>query len=502
MYIGAMARQSPDKPAVIQGDEVISYAELDARSNQLAQLFQAWGLRVGDGIAVLIGNEPRFCEFYWAALRSGLYFTPINTHLAPSEMQYIADNCDAKVFVTSNALRDAAKQFAHQLPKATYRIITDGQLDGFMSYPHVASDMPTTPIADEREGQVMLYSSGTTGRPKGVRQALSGARAGEGMQMLAFYAQLLGILSDDRHLCVGPLYHIGPIAFSLLCHRLGTTVVLMPRFEAENTLQHIERYRITSSFMVPTHFVRLLQLPDDVRRRYDLSSLRVVIHAAAPCPLDVKRQMLEWWGNLIELYSGTEGGTTMVRPDEWLKHPGTVGRHVAGGKIWILDEQGNEVPAGQTGLVYFEATTPFEYFKDEAKTAETYRGKLFTLGDIGYLDAEGYLYLTDRQSHTIISGGVNIYPAEVEGALITHPAIADVAVIGIPEADMGEQVKAIVQLRDGFTASDELRRDIIEFCRAHIAHFKCPRSVDFVAQLPRSPAGKLLKRELKARYWQ
>jgi acyl-coenzyme A synthetase/AMP-(fatty) acid ligase len=254
--------------------------------------------------------------------------------------------------------------------------------------------------------------------------------------------------------------------------------------------------------MVPTHFVRLLQLPDDVRRRYDLSSLRVVIHAAAPCPLDVKRQMLEWWGNLIELYSGTEGGTTMVRPDEWLKHPGTVGRHVAGGKIWILDEQGNEAPAGQTGLVYFEATTPFEYFKDAEKTAETYRGKLFTLGDIGYLDAEGYLYLTDRQSHTIISGGVNIYPAEVEGALITHPAIADVAVIGIPEADMGEQVKAIVQLRDGFTASDELRRDIIEFCRAHIAHFKCPRSVDFVAQLPRSPAGKLLKRELKARYWQ
>jgi fatty-acyl-CoA synthase len=500
MYIGAMAQQYPHKPAVIYRGESLSYAELDARSNQLAQLFQSWGLKTGDGIAVLIGNEPRFYEFYWAAMRSGLYFTPINTHLAPAEAQYIADDCDAKVLIVSNALREVAAQFADQLPKVTRRIITDGKLEGFAPYPQIVNDMPTTPIAHEREGAAMLYSSGTTGKPKGVRRPLPNIPVG-GNPALLGAAGRFGYRPADRYLNVGPLYHAAPLAFSTVNHRVGSTVVLMPRFDAEEALRLIEHERVTLSQWVPTHFVRLLQLPDEVRHRYDLSSHRLAIHAAAPCPVHIKRQMIEWWGHIIvEYYAGTEVGGTIVSAEEWLKRPGTVGKHWTGGKVWILDDDGNELPVGQPGLIYFQLAEPIAYYKDPQKTAEATRGQLFTLGDIGYLDDEGYLFLTDRQAHTIISGGVNIYPAEVEGALLVHPAIADVGVIGVPDADMGEQVKAIVQLRDGYAASDELAHDLIEFCRAHIAHYKCPRSVDFMAQLPRTASGKLLKRELRERY--
>ena len=503
MYIGAMAQKYPDKPAVIYRDEVLSYAELDARSNQLAHLFRAWGLREGDGIALLMGNEPRFYEFYWAAMRCGLYFTPINTHLAPSEMQYIADNCDAQALIVADALREAAAQFAHQLSKVTRRLISDGRLDGFASYPHVARELPTTPIAHEREGATMLYSSGTTGRPKGIRRALPDLPAGAPSPALLGAAARFGYRPDDRYLNVGPLYHAAPLSFSTTNHRLGSTVVLMPRFDAEEALRLIERQRVTLSQWVPTHFVRLLHLPAEVRQRYDLSSHRLAIHAAAPCPISIKQQMIAWWGDIItEYYAATEGGGTLVTAQEWLRKPGTVGRHWADGKVWIMDEAGNELPSGEPGLIYFEASeNPFTYYKDEQKTAQSYRGKLFAIGDIGYLDEEGYLFLTDRQSHMIISGGVNIYPAEVEGALIAHPAIADVAVIGVPDADMGEQVKAVVQLRAGHSASDDLARELMEFARAHIAHYKCPRSVDFIAELPRSAAGKLLKRELRGKYW-
>ncbi len=505
MYVGAVAQKFPDKPAVICGEEQVSYAELDARSNRLAHLFRAWGLRPSDGIALLMGNEPRFYEFYWAAMRSGLYFTPINTHLAPGEMAYIADNCDGKVFIVAGALRDVAKQFAHQLPKVEQCLITDGTLDGFESYPDVASDMPSTPITQELEGMTMLYSSGTTGRPKGVRMPLPDAPPGTGLPAGIRLAFIFGYRPDDRYLCVGPLYHAAPLQFSTANHRIGSTVVLMPRFDAEESLRLIERHRVTTSQWVPTHFVRLLHLPHEVRHRYDLSLHRLAIHAAAPCPVPIKQQMIEWWGNIIvEYYAGTEGGGTLVRADEWLAHPGTVGRHWNNGRIWILDEQGHEVPVGQQGLIYFSASDDakerFEYYKDPQKTAQTYRDRLFTLGDIGYLDAEGYLYLTDRQSHMIISGGVNIYPQEVENLLITHPAVADVAVIGVPDDEMGEAVKAVVQLRDGYVPSDELAQELIEFSRANIAHFKCPRSMDFVTQLPRSAAGKLMKRELRARY--
>ena len=422
-------------------------------------------------------------------------------------MHYIADNCDAKVFVVSAALRDAAALFAGQLPKAAHRIISDGALDGFESYPAVAAAMPPTPIDDEHEGSLLLYSSGTTGRPKGVRNALSGKAASEEPAGLKAAVMLFGFTSDDCHLTAGPLYHVAPLAFGLAQHRIGATLVLMPRFDPESALRHIERHRITTSVMVPTHFVRMLHLPPDVRRKYDLSSLRVVIHTGAPCPVDIKRQIIEWWGPvLVEIYGSTEAGVrSLVRSNDWLQHAGTVGRAVAT-KVWILDAEGNELPAGEPGVIYFEASPNeserFEYYGDRQKTERTYRGSLFTNDDIGYLDADGYLYLTDRQSFMIISGGVNIYPAEVESALTMHPAIADVAVIGVPDAEMGEQVKAVVELRDGFEPGDALARDIIDFSRARIAHFKCPRTIDFVAVLPRSAAGKLLKRELRAQYWQ
>ncbi|MBI3734527.1 MAG: acyl-CoA synthetase [Chloroflexi bacterium] len=506
MYIGAMAAKFPDKPAVMGGGESITYAELDARSNQLAHLFRAWGLRSGDGIAVLIGNEPRFYEFYWAAMRSGLYFTPINTHLSPGEMAYIADNCEAKVLVVSAALRDAAQQIAGQLPHVQRRVVVNDRLAGFASYPQVVGDVPAAPLAFVREGMAMLYSSGTTGKPKGVRVPLPDTPPGVGIPAGIRLAVLFGYRPEDRYLCTGPLYHAAPLGFSTTNHRIGGTVVLMSRFDAEESLRLIERERVTTSQWVPTHFVRLLHLPDEVRQRYNLSSHRMAIHAAAPCPVPVKQQMIAWWGNIIvEYYAGTEGGGTLVRADEWLARPGTVGRHWGGGKVWILDEDGQEAPAGQVGLVYFEggenARERFEYYKDPQKTAQTYRGRLFTLGDIGYLDGDGYLFLTDRQSHMIISGGVNIYPQEIENVLVMHPAVADVAVIGVPDAEMGEAVKAVAQLREGIAPDEALAQDIIEFSRARIAHFKCPRSVDFVDQLPRTAAGKLLKRELKQKYW-
>ena len=501
MYIGTIAQQFPDKAAVLYGDSVLTYAELDASSNRLAHLFRAWGLRVGDGIAVLIGNEPRFYEFYWAAMRSGLFFTPINTHLAPAEMAYIAENCDARVLIVSDALRDAARQCAGNLPNIERRIICDGMLDGFEPYPQCAADMPSVAVEDEMTGMPMLYSSGTTGRPKGVRRPLPGVRAVEGPPAVLALAAGFGYRPDDRYLNVGPLYHAAPITFSTVNHRIGATVVLMPRFEAEDALRHIERYRVTTSQWVPTHFVRMLQLPEAVRARYDLSSHRLAIHAAAPCPVEIKRRMIGWWGNiLVEYYAGTEAGGTIVSSEEWLQRPGTVGKHWRGGKVWAMDEEGQEVPAGQAGLIFFEVEDGVEYYKDMRKTSQAYRGSLFTIGDIGYLDSDGYLFLTDRQSYMIISGGVNIDPAEVESALIMHPAVADVAVIGVPDADMGETVKAIVQLRAGYAPDDALAKEIVEFGREQIAHFKCPRSVEFIALMPRSPAGKLLKGELKVLY--
>ena len=511
MYIGASADRHPDKAALIFADRgtVVTYRELDERSTRVARAFRDWGLRPGDGIAIMLGNEEHFFDYFWAAMRSGLYFTPVNWHLAPDEVQYIVDNSDARVLVVGAGNGDRIASIRDRLPKIERRLAVGGDIPGFEPQDAALAPYPTTRLDDEREGAAMLYSSGTTGRPKGVRNPLHLTPAGTGAAHLltAAFCAFFGFGEDDVYLCPGPLYHAAPLQFTQLQHRIGATACVMDRFDPERALRFMEQHAVTTSQWVPTHFTRMLALPGEVQRKYDLSRLKVAIHAAAPCPIPVKRRMIEWWGpKIVEYYAGTEGGGTLVRSDEWLAHPGSVGRHWANGKIWILDENGEEVTAPNVdGGVYFEApedpSARFRYYKDDEKTESTFRGRLFTLGDIGHLDADGYLYLTDRKSHMIISGGVNIYPQEVENCLGEHPDVADVAVIGVPHEDLGEQVKAVVQLAPGAAPSPERERALIEFARERIAHYKAPRSIDFVAELPRQENGKIYKRLLRDRYW-
>jgi acyl-CoA synthetase (AMP-forming)/AMP-acid ligase II len=511
MYIGASAGKHPDKPALIfdQGRPVVTYRQLDERSNRLAQAFRAWGLRPGDAIAALLANEEHFFDFYWAALRSGLYFTPVNWHLSADEMRYIVDDCDASVFVASVAFREQASGVAGDLPRVKQRLSVGGAIPGFASYEQAVAAFPAAALDQEVEGAAMLYSSGTTGRPKGVRPHLPLDPAGTGAVIpgVMGFSVIFGFEENDRYICPGPLYHAAPLNFTALQHRLGATAVVMERFDAERALELIERHRVTTSQWVPTHFIRMLRLPEEVRRRYDTSSLKIAIHAAAPCPVPVKQAMIEWWGpKIVEYYAGTEGGGTVIHAADWLSHPGSVGRHWAGGTVHILDDEGNELTEPERdGAIYFEApenpTARFRYHKDEAKTAATYRGNLFTLGDVGHLDREGFLYLTDRKSHMIISGGVNIYPQEVENCLAAHPRVEDVAVIGVPNEDMGEEVKAVVKPADGIAVGRELAEELIAYVRERIAHYKAPRTVDFVDELPRLSNGKIYKRLLRERYW-
>ncbi|MEW6272951.1 MAG: acyl-CoA synthetase [Thermodesulfobacteriota bacterium] len=511
MHLGARADRHPDKPALIFADQerTVTYRQLEQRSNRVAQALQAWGLRPGDGIAVVLANEEHFFDFYWAAMRSGLYFTPVNWHLSAEEVRYVVEDCDARVLVANASFADQLAPLADRGGRIERRISVGGTIPGFARYEDAVAPFPATRIADEREGAAMLYSSGTTGKPKGVRPPLPLDPAGTGAVVLgvAAFTTFFGLEESDTYLCPGPLYHAAPLAFTALQHRIGATALVMDRFDPERALRYVDRYRVTTSQWVPTHFVRMLKLPEDVRRKYDLSSLKVAIHAAAPCPIPVKEKMIEWLGpKIVEYYAGTEGGGTLIRSEEWLTHKGSVGRHWAGGKVWILDETGEEVTEpGVDGVIYFEApedpAARFRYHKDDAKTADTYRGRLFTLGDVGHLDAEGYLYLTDRRSHMIISGGVNIYPQEVENCLATHPGIDDVAVIGVPHEDMGEEVKAVVQLAPGQAPTPELARELIAYVRERIAHYKAPRSIDFVDALPRLDNGKIYKRLLRERYW-
>jgi len=511
MYLGSSAQRHPDKPALIFADRdvAVTYRQLDERSNRLAHALRAWGLKPGDGIAVVLGNEEHFFDFYWAAMRSGLYFTPVNWHLSAEEMEYVIDDCDARVLVANARFADQLVPALPRLGKIERKLSVGGTIPGFERYEEAVAAFPTTPLDDEREGASMLYSSGTTGRPKGVRPPLPLDPAGTGAVLLGVgaFQMFFGLEEGDRYLSPGPLYHAAPLAFTSLQHRIGATAVVMDRFDPEKALRAIERHRVTTSQWVPTHFVRLLKLPDDVKQRYDLSSLKIAIHAAAPCPVPIKQGMIDWWGpKIVEYYAGTEGGGTLIRSEDWLAHQGSVGRHWAGGKVHILDESGAAITEPNVdGGVYFEAPEDpgarFRYHKDEAKTASTYVGRLFTLGDVGHLDADGFLYLTDRKSHMIISGGVNIYPQEVENCLAAHPSIDDVAVIGVPHEDMGEEVKAVVQLAPGVAAGPELERQLIEYVRERIAHYKAPRSVDFVTDLPRLENGKIYKRLLRDRYW-
>ncbi|HVM98225.1 MAG TPA: AMP-binding protein, partial [Candidatus Acidoferrales bacterium] len=440
----------------------------------------------------------------WAAQRSGLYYTPISSRLTAAEAEYIIRDCGAKMFVTSAYKRDLADELSKSLAPLCGRFMLDGTASMYDSYEAAVAEQPSSPITDELEGQDMLYSSGTTGRPKGVKFALKGDPVGTPPALLQLMRYLYATDAETRYLSPAPLYHAAPLRFCMAMHRFGGTAVIMEKFDPVEYLSLVERHGVTQTQLVPTMFVRMLKLPEDERQRFDLSSLRVAIHAAAPCPIQVKEEMINWWGPILhEYYAGTEGnGFTAITSDEWMAHKGSVGRALLG-ELHIVGDDGEEVPQGEIGTIYFGSGPTFEYHNDAAKTAGSRNTKGWsTLGDIGYVDSEGYLYLTDRKANMIISGGVNIYPQEAENILITHPKIADVAVFGIPNPDLGEEVKAVVQPLDMADAGPALAAELIEFCQQRLARFKCPRSVDFEAELPRHPTGKLYKRLLKDRYWQ
>jgi fatty-acyl-CoA synthase len=507
MYPGTHAASAPDRPAVIMVDtgRVLTYRELDENSARLASALHGLGLRTGDVIALLSDNAAEAFEIYWAAMRSGLYITAVNWHLAPDEAAYIVDDSGAQVVIASAGVRELAQQVVQLRPGATYWYAFGGVVNGYLPYAELLATAPPW-LGDQPRGSEMLYSSGTTGRPKGIKPRLLPIRVDEpGEPLVALLEHAFKITSDDVYLSPAPIYHTAPLKWCAGIQALGATVVLMERFDAESALAAIERHRVTVTQMVPTMFVRMLQLPEDVRKSYDVSSLRSGVHAAAPCPPDVKDAMIAWWGPIVvEYYGATEGhGITLITTPEWRTKRGSVGR-AALGVVHICDDDGNELLAGDVGTIYFERdVVGFEYHNDAEKTAASRHpahDNWATVGDVGYLDGDDYLFLTDRKAFMVIAGGVNIYPQETENVLALHPQIFDVAVIGVPDPEMGEQVKAVVQLRDGVTPSDELAADIIAYVRDRIAHYKAPRSVDFVDELPRLATGKLAKRILKSRY--
>jgi acyl-CoA synthetase (AMP-forming)/AMP-acid ligase II len=503
MYPGSHAERHPDKPAVIMATsgEVLTYAQLDAGSNRLAQLWHDAGLRRGDHIALFMENQIRFMEVAWAALRSGLYLTAINSFLTAPEVAYILEDCEAKAVVSSTAKAEVIG--GCDTTQLASRLMVGGAVaDGFTDYAAATSAYPTTPLADESLGFVMLYSSGTTGRPKGIKRPMPAVGLRDKDPVIEGLKLGYGFRNDMAYLSPAPMYHAAPLGFVIWTQRIGGTAVIMERFDAAQAVELIERHHVTHSQWVPTMFIRMLRLPDDQRLGHDLSSHETAIHAAAPCPVPVKRQMIEWWGPILyEYYAGTEGnGSTYITSTEWLAHPGSVGKARIG-QIHILDEEGNELGPGEEGTIWFSGGGTFEYHNDPVKTAESRRdGGLSTLGDVGYLDAEGYLYLTDRKAFMIIAGGVNIYPREIEDVIVTHPQVADVAVFGVPDEDLGEAVKAVVQPIDGVEPSPELAESVLALCRSQLARFKVPRSIDFEAELPRLPTGKLYKRLLRDRY--
>jgi fatty-acyl-CoA synthase len=505
MQIRDHAEATPDKPAVIMypSGTVVTFGEMEKRANQLAHLFRSHGLREGDAAAILMENNEHYHTVMWAARRCGLYYVPINTHLTAAEAAYIIDNSSAKAIVGSAAMGPVLRGLAEHLPNGLpgLLIMANADLDGWQRYPECIADQPDTPIPDEIEGDLLQYSSGTTGRPKGIKRALSHLPPSQAPALMgalvAFWMN-----PDGVYLSPAPLYHTAPSVWSMTMQAAGVPVVVMDKFDAEATLDAIRQHRVTHGQFVPVMFTRMLKLPAAIRDSYDVSSLQRVMHAAAPCPVEIKRQMIDWWGPIVdEYYASSEAiGSTLITAEDWLAHPGSVGRPM-GGALHIVGEDGNELPPGQPGEIYFESGASFEYLNDAEKTAASrhHRGWM-TVGDIGYLDEDGYLYLTDRRHHMIISGGVNIYPQEAENMLVTHPRVLDAAVFGIPEDEMGQSVKGVVQLVDPAEATDEFAEELLGWLRERLAHYKCPRSLSFERQLPRTDTGKLYKQSLIARY--
>jgi long-chain acyl-CoA synthetase len=496
---GALALVAPDETLVTRG-------ELAASSNRIARGLRSLGLEPGDAVAVVLENGRPFIELYLACFQAGFYLVPINNHLAGPEIAYIVENSEAKVFVASPRFREAVEKAVPELKIPASHRFSVGALEGFRDYSELSAGQSDAVLEDRSAGAVMNYTSGTTGRPKGVRRPLSGMDPDTIGGLFTAFQQMFGVKPEDGnvHITGSPLYHTAVLMFASGAMHMGHAVVLMDKWTPELMLQRIDKYKVTTSHMVPTQFHRLLQLPEDVRARYDCSSTRTMVHAAAPCPPDIKRRMIEWWGDSIwEYYAATEGGGTIVSPQEWMKKPGTVGKAWANAEVAIFDDDGNECETGTPGTVYMlRGQADFEYYKDKAKTDKARLGKYFTVGDIGYLDEDGYLFLCDRKADMIISGGVNIYPAEIESVLLTHPKVGDAAVFGIPHEDWGEEVKAVIEPIEGTAPGEALSAEIFDFLKDRLAKYKTPRSIDYVTAMPRDPNGKLYKRKLRDPYWE
>ncbi|WP_419865160.1 acyl-CoA synthetase [Candidatus Poriferisodalis sp.] len=513
-YPGAHAANHPDRPAVIMArdGQTRTFGELEARSCQFAQLMWAAGLRRGDHVAIFADNNIGYFDAYWAAMRSGLYFTTVNRYLTAEEAAYIVNDCGARVLVASPAVAEAATEMLPLIGDCDVRLMlgeatASHDVAGFDSFDDAIAAYPAEPLDEQPRGAPMLYSSGTTGRPKGIMRPLDGTSITDpDLVGVGMIAGIFGIGEGSMYLSPAPLYHSAPLAFTTGTQSMGGTAVVMDRFDAAESLAYIEQYGITHSQWVPTMFSRMLKLPEEARAAHDLSSHQVAVHAAAPCPVEVKQQMIDWWGPILhEYYAGTElNGFCYVTSGEWLERPGTVGKPLIG-VIHICDDEGNELPTGESGTIYFEREVPaFEYHNDPAKTAESRhdRHELWsTLGDVGRVDEDGYLFLTDRKAFMIISGGVNIYPQEIEDRLVMHPKVGDVAVFGVPNEDFGEEVKAVVEPVAGVEADDALATELLAYAREHLANYKVPRSLDFRDELPRLPTGKLYKRVLRDEYW-
>lgn len=511
MYVGTWAERTPDKVALVfdrgaapSSPVEITYAELDQQSNRLAHyLRHELGLQPGSAVAAVMGNVPEFAALWWAAMRSGHYLTPVNWHLAADEVNYAIDDCGAAAVFYEARLTDIVERALRG--RGTVAVAIGGGRSGDRLWADVMAAHEPLALDDETMGASMFYSSGTTGRPKGIQVPLTGLDPATNVGLGETILRIWGHGSETTYLSPGPLYHSSPSIWSFAMTAVGATAVVMDRFDAERALALVERHRVTASQWVPTMFSRLLRLPDATKTRYDLTTHRVAYHASAPCPVDVKRRMIEWWGPiLVEFYGGTEGGSTCIRSEEWLARAGSVGRHWTGGTIHVFDPSTGEAqPPDSEGLVYFEAMSnhKFEYHNAPGQTNDAYREGLVTLGDVGYVDDEGYLFLTDRMSHTIISGGVNIYPKAIEEVIASDSRVDDVAVIGVPNDDLGEEVKAVMQPSAGVVGDDVLAAELIATCRERLGSISCPRSVDFVDQLPRDANGKLYKLRVREPYW-
>jgi len=501
------APREPDRVAVIDPDGAEwTYGELWRAGNQVANGLVALGLQRQDPVAAVLPNSNEVYEVFTAALQVGLYYVPVNVHLTAPEIEYILADSGAKAVVAHERYAEAVAKAADAAGIPDDARIAIGTVDGFRDYDEFKRVHSDQPPAERSPGQRMYYTSGTTGRPKGVRKAFPAGDVDD--DAVAFSENLfrsggLGAQEGGVHLVAGPAYHAAPLGFGLGALHLGQTVVLMDKWSPEGTLGRIERYRVTNTHLVPTMFSRLLKLPAEERGRYDLSSLDSLAHAAAPCPVETKREMLEWLGPIIsEYYASSEVGGTYIGPEEWLRKPGSVGRPTPGAEVKILDDDGNEQPTGTPGNVFFKIRQPFEYHNDPTKTDASRRGDFAKVGDIGYLDEDGYLFLCDRDSNIVIVGGVNVYPAEAENELVHHPAVRDVAVIGVPHPDTGEELKAIVEPAPGVQPSAAQADELVAWLRQRLATYKCPRSVDFVDALPRLDNGKLYKQRLRDQYWQ